>query len=148
MGMTIYRLIILIPLFLFLGGIFIWIPWIFLRGALQSLIGRPAGFGWIRVDADVVDVEVPEEKLQRPVRKLPHYQYAVYEIDGEEHKMPLPQGSKVSKCKIYVKKDNPQVTWMPSYPDRFTALIGFLFIIGLWAGLIYAGFYIADMIRG
>ena len=146
MGIVIYRAIILIPLLIFLVGIFIWIPWMLLRGALQTLIGRPVGFGWQRIEAEVRAAELPDN-LPETQMKLPAFHYAVYEVDGEEYKTPLSLRHPIESIRLYVKTDDPQVTWQPQYPDRLTALVGFLFIAGLWGGLIYAGFVIADMIR-
>ena len=141
------RIVILIPIAVFLAGIFIWIPWVFVKNALSTLVGRPLGFGWQRVDAEIRTAEAKDSAKALVIPKSLVFQYAVYEVGGNEYKTPLTRQIKEEQCMIYVRRKNPQEVWEQKYPDKMTALVGILLIIGIWAGLVLSGIYIVRMMK-
>ena len=148
MSLNIAEIIFLIFLSIFLGALFVWIPFMILKEAVQTLIGRPLGFGWKRVDAEIHSAEAPEEIQKRASAPIPPVRVAVHEADGTEHKTLLPGYFKSADCRLYVRRNDPGTVWIPKYENRFAALIGAVLILSFWAGLVYGGFVIAQMIHG
>ncbi|MBR6107935.1 MAG: hypothetical protein IKQ39_07985 [Oscillospiraceae bacterium] len=142
------RVIIEIPLFIFLFALMVVIPAYLLRGALQTLIGRPLGIGWMRVEGRVTEKDSSEltQVIGGLKIHLPDFQVAVYEVDGQEYRTALANKHKKDSCTLYVRKSNPTEVWQPKYPDVLTALVGTVLVLGLWAGLIYAGIRIIGII--
>jgi len=143
------RVIIGILLVSFLGALMVMIPAYLLGGALQSLIGRPIGPGWMRVKAKVtgIDTEGLPQNLVQMKLQMPDFQVAVYEADGQEYRTALTGKHTKDSCTLYVKRSDPKKVWQPKYPDTLTALVGAVFVLGLWAGLIYAGIRIFGAVR-
>ncbi|MBR3419820.1 MAG: hypothetical protein IKG82_14125 [Oscillospiraceae bacterium] len=148
MSLNIAEIIFLIFLCIFLGALFVWIPLMILKESFQTLIGRPFGFGWARTDAEIRTKEVPQELKERAFGNIPPLRYAVYEIDGTEYTAPLRGCKGKDRCRLYVRRENPEQVWEPKAENRFAALIGILMILAFWAGLVYGGIVIARMIRG
>ena len=76
---------------------------------------------------------------------------ARFELDGQEYKVPLCSedfSPDEGQCTLYVKRKNPQTVWVSKYQNRLTAFIGSVMILALWAGLVYAGIFIAGAIKG
>ena len=148
MHLNIAEIIFLILLGGFLFVLFVWLPFMILKESVQTLIGRPVGFGWKRANAEVRTAEVPKEIQEQAFAPVPPVSYAVFEEDGTEHRTPLPGYHGSSRFILYVRRDNPDNVWHPKYENRFAALIGALIILAFWAGLVYGGIVIARMIRG
>ena len=131
------------------GGIlwflFILLPYRIVIGAIQVLIGRPFGFGWIPVSAEML----PEEGSSPPAEQKAEadYKYAVYTVDGRQYRMPYFRKVKADHLKLYVKKKTPRVIWTHSCDNRQTALAGLLMILSLWAGLAMTAIYFVQMMR-
>lgn len=101
MSLNIAEIIFLIILSVFLGMLFIWIPFVILKESVLAMIGRPLGFGWMRVNADVRTKEAPQEIQERAFGKIPPLRYAVYEIDGTEYASPLRGSRGTEHCRLY-----------------------------------------------
>ncbi len=143
------RVIIGILLGSFLVALIVMIPAYLLGVVLQSLIGRPFGQGWMRVEAKVTGIDtagLPQNLAQMNLR-LPDFQVAVYEADGQEYRTALTGKYKKDTCTLYVKRSDPEKVWQPKCPNALTALVGVIFVLGLWAGLIYAGIRIFGAVR-
>lgn len=143
-----FKALIAIPLIIFLIALMVVIPAYLLGGALQSLIGRPLGIGWTRIQARVTETDTSQlpQNLGQMKTHLPDFQVAVYEVDGQEYRTALSQKHRTDHCTLYVQSSKPMNVWQPKYPNLLTALIGAVFVLGLWAGLIYAGIRIVGII--
>ena len=164
--MRIYKkiagIIILSAASVFLFWLFVVIPFMILREAIRTIIGRPFGSGWMRVDAEICTMDVPQEIREQMIRatelpqeiqaqmnrKLPaSIRYAVYEIDGMEHRVPVNSFKGRQHCRLYVRQDAPDTIWDPKFENRTAAVIGALIILLFWAGLVWSGICIYKMIR-
>ena len=130
--------------------LYIYIPWMILHPAVSVLIGRPLGFGWTRVDAEVSAGEPADAAKARVLPNASVLHFASFEMNGEEYKVPIFGPDAVhseGSCRMYVKRKNPKEIWIPKYQNKLTAVIGALMILALWAGLILAGIYIVRAIK-
>lgn len=150
MSLNIAEIIFLILLIIFLGALFVWLPFVILKEAVLAAVGRPLGSGWMRTDAEIRTKEAPKEMQERAFAPIPPLRYAAYEIDGTEYAIPLrgSRGKDKESLLLYVRRDDPKSVWEPKFENRFAALIGALMILAFWAGLVYGGIVIARMIRG
>ena len=61
MKLNVGEIIFLIFLSIFLGALFVWLPFVILKEAVMTVIGRPLGFGWMRTEAEIRTKEAPKE---------------------------------------------------------------------------------------
>lgn len=151
MELNIAEIVFLIPLSCFLFVLYIYIPWMILHPAVSTLIGRPLGSGWKRVEGEICTDEPADAAKARVLPNASILRMARFELDGQEYKVPLCSADfspDEGQCTLYVKRKNPQTVWVSKYQNRLTAFIGSVMILALWAGLVYAGIFIARAIKG
>ena len=146
MHLNIAEIIFLILLACFLIPLMVWLPAMILKEAIRALIGRPFGPGWVRVEAEIRPVGIPQEIRERVSGPITEIHQAVYETYGAEHTVPIFDYRGGSHCRLYVRQDEPEIIWRSKYDSRFTALVGALCVLALWAGLIWGGIAIARKI--
>ncbi len=147
MHLNIAEIIFFILLACVLVPLMVWLPAKILKESLLSLIGRPLGPGWVRVEAEIRPVGTSQEIRERLSGAFPEMYEAVYETDGAEHTAPLFDycGGRC-RCRLYVKQENPETVWRSKSDSRLTALIGVLLILAFWAGLIWGCIAVARRI--
>ncbi|MBR4200885.1 MAG: hypothetical protein IKQ91_06360 [Oscillospiraceae bacterium] len=148
MELNLAEILFFIPFACFLFVLYVYIPWMILHPAVSTLIGRPLGFGWKRVDAEICAGEPEDAGKARVLPKASVLRFAEFETNGEKYKIPLFGEGAEGACRLYVKQKKPQEVWQPKYESKLTALAGAFLILALWAGLVFAGIYIAQAIRG
>ena len=124
-------------------GTLLWIPYMLVKAALFSLIGRPFGFGWKAVRAEIRPyAPTPDPRIRIPVESDAPLMYAEYTYGGNDYKVPVLWNKPDENGVLYINKKQPHVVWHPAYENRATALVAVLLIAGLWFGLVLGGILI------